>query len=131
MTLAEIIQQALAEGISLAISPTGQITATGNREAVDRWLPAFRKHKAELFAALSGAGDRKHRALERQRARRKRLRRIDYYPSPEAAAIIDAHLSRFAGGDCSSVINRLIKAAALIPEFRNPKKSGREPLPPL
>lgn len=45
--------------------------------------------------------------LERQRKRRKARRRIDYYPSPEAWALID----RFAE-DRSAVINRLVCDAA-------------------
>jgi hypothetical protein len=53
------------------------------------------------------------RILEGQRKRRGRLRRIDYYPSPEVAAIIDARCLRAAGGDYSSVIDRLILAAAI------------------
>lgn len=51
-----------------------------------------------------------------QRDRRARLRRIDYYPSPKAAAIIDARLFPAVGGDYNSVINRMIEAAAKIPE---------------
>lgn len=45
--------------------------------------------------------------LERQRERRKVKRRIDYYPSPEALALID----RFAE-DRSTVINAMVCHAA-------------------
>jgi hypothetical protein len=59
-------------------------------------------------------GSKKGRALERQRQRRRRLHRIDYYASPEAAAIIDAQLGPCAGSDASSIINRiLVEWAAL------------------
>ena len=51
--------------------------------------------------------------LEAQRWRRIRYRRIDYYPSKEAAAVIDSLTSRYAGGDYSSVINQLILSAEL------------------
>lgn len=45
--------------------------------------------------------------LERQRARRKAKRRIDYYPSPEALALIDRFVE-----DRSTVINWLVCDAA-------------------
>jgi hypothetical protein len=53
---------------------------------------------------------RKASILDGQRQRRRRLRRIDYYPSREAAAIIDARRFPAAGGDYSSAIDRLILA---------------------
>lgn len=51
--------------------------------------------------------------LAAQRHRRTRYRRIDYYPSDEALAVIDSLTSRYAGGDFSSVINRLILSVEL------------------
>lgn len=51
---------------------------------------------------------RRARALELQRERRKRLRRIDYYPSPEAATVIDALRTPVAGGDASSILDRIV-----------------------
>ena len=68
----------------------------------------------ELSPALKVAGDsetapRKARILERQRQRRARNRRIDYYPDPEAARVIDAQVRNVAGGDYSSVINRIVR----------------------
>jgi hypothetical protein len=55
---------------------------------------------------------RKARKLEQQRARRQRYPRIDYYPSEAALALIEVNLRNRAGGDFSSVIDRLILAAA-------------------
>lgn len=52
MTPAAIIKQATADGVRLALSPTGTIKATGNQAAVTRWLPLIREHKPELLAAL-------------------------------------------------------------------------------
>jgi hypothetical protein len=52
---------------------------------------------------------RKARILADQRDRRGKLRRIDYYPSVRAAAIIDAHIRPCAGGDYSSVISRIVE----------------------
>ena len=51
---------------------------------------------------------RKARILELQRERRRTSRRIDYYPSKEALQAIEERCYRYAGGDYSSVINRLI-----------------------
>ena len=55
---------------------------------------------------------RKQRILEQQRDRRKSNRRIDYYPSEEAAAVIDRLCSNRTGGDYSRVINRLVMMAS-------------------
>jgi hypothetical protein len=54
---------------------------------------------------------RKCRVLEAQRKRRARLRRIDYYPNPETAKVIDSLTEHSAGSDYSSVIDRLVLAA--------------------
>jgi hypothetical protein len=48
---------------------------------------------------------RRERALEQQRWRRARQRRIDYYPSASAAALIDRLRTR-AGA--SSILNRIV-----------------------
>ena len=64
--------------------------------------------------------------LELQRARRHRLRRIDYYPAEDAAAIVDKLRTPGIGGDASSILNRIVAewAAAAhvqeggIPEFQ-------------
>lgn len=54
---------------------------------------------------------RKARKIEGQRWRRARYRRIDYYPSEAALAVIEAELSPRPGGDFSGVIDRLILTA--------------------
>ncbi len=56
---------------------------------------------------------RKRSMLEAQRHRRGTLRRIDYYPSPEAATVIDRLSGRSAGSDYSSVIDRLVLASGI------------------
>ena len=48
-----VIREAEADGVSLALSPAGTIKATGDREAVDRWLPVLRAHKPDILAALA------------------------------------------------------------------------------
>jgi hypothetical protein len=55
---------------------------------------------------------RKARKLEQQRARRRRYPRIDYYPSDAVRAVIMANTGDYPGGDFSTVIDRLILAAA-------------------
>ena len=63
MTPAAIIQQAQADGVTLALSPVGTIKAAGNGEAVNRWLPVIREHKAELLAELRAANDTAYEPL--------------------------------------------------------------------
>lgn len=60
MSPAEIIEGATEEGVLLAFSPTGSITAKGDQSAIDRWLPAIRQSKAAIIAELQ---------LERRRAK--------------------------------------------------------------
>jgi hypothetical protein len=51
---------------------------------------------------------RRERILQLQRERRASLRRIDYYPSPAAGEIIDRLRTHVAGGDASSILNRIV-----------------------
>lgn len=60
---------------------------------------------------------RKARRLEQQRQRRARYPRIDYYPSNAAQAAIYALTGYFAGGDYSTVIDKLVLATAEFPEL--------------
>lgn len=61
---------------------------------------------------------KKSSKLEAQRSRRMRYRRIDYYPSKDAQAIIDARTGHFVGGDYSSVIDALVLTGAeSFPEY--------------
>ena len=57
---------------------------------------------------------KKARKRDRQKARRARLRRVDYHPSPEAAAVIDGLIGRHRGGTYAEVIDALVLSA-----FRN------------
>ena len=52
MTPAVIIKQAQADGVMLALSPTGRIKAIGVEQAVTRWLPVIRERRAELVDVL-------------------------------------------------------------------------------
>jgi hypothetical protein len=58
MTPATIIEKAQADGITLELSPAGNIMATGEHAAVRRWLAVLRDHKAEIIDVLQvGARD--------------------------------------------------------------------------
>ena len=61
MTPQAIIRGAAADGVALAISPTGNIRAKGAREAVNRWTYVVRQHKPELLDVLRQA-QRHHNA---------------------------------------------------------------------
>jgi hypothetical protein len=52
MTPAAIIKRAALDGVSLALSHAGTIKASGEGEAVKRWLSTIREHKAEIVEAL-------------------------------------------------------------------------------
>lgn len=60
MSPSEIIERASEEGVLLALSPSGSISARGDESAIDRWLPAIKQFKAGIIAELQ---------LERQRAK--------------------------------------------------------------
>jgi hypothetical protein len=51
---------------------------------------------------------RHDRALTLQKDRRKRMRRIDYYPDEPAAAIVDKLRAPGIGGDASTILNRIV-----------------------
>jgi hypothetical protein len=58
MNPATIIREAQAGGVKLALSPAGTIKASGDRAALERWLPVIRERKAEIIDVLKvGAGD--------------------------------------------------------------------------
>ena len=67
MTPAAIIAQARAEGVELKLSATG-VKAVGPTDAVTRWLPVLRAHKAELTATLQAP--RRATAAEAEELRR-------------------------------------------------------------
>ncbi len=61
--------------------------------------------------------ERRARALARQRERRRDLRRIDYYPSGEAAEILD-QLRADVGISISYILDQIIVEWVDIPEVR-------------
>ena len=57
MNTTELIEQATAEGVILALSPSGTIKATGDQTAVNKWLPTIRDNKTGILCELQ----REHR----------------------------------------------------------------------
>lgn len=70
------------------------------------WRPGQPVVTAEDHAAWQQW--RNDRKREQQRQRRASHRRIDYYPDDLAADVIDANTGHWAGGDYSSVLNRIV-----------------------
>ncbi len=52
MNTTELIEQATAEGVILALSATGTIKAIGNQSVVDKWLPTIRNNKTGIRCEL-------------------------------------------------------------------------------
>lgn len=50
-----IIRKMQGDGLSLSLTEEGQIDVAGDGVTIERWLPLLRKHKPEVFAALSDA----------------------------------------------------------------------------
>lgn len=53
MTPAAILNASQAEGVRLALTPENTIRATGDADAIRRWLPTIRTRKADLLDALA------------------------------------------------------------------------------
>ncbi|ARO87952.1 hypothetical protein EBAPG3_009335 [Nitrosospira lacus] len=52
MSPAEMIDQATSEGLSLTISPDGNIRVVGDQNIIDIWKPLIRERKAEIVELL-------------------------------------------------------------------------------
>lgn len=52
MMPATIIREAQSDGVTLTLSTSGTIKATGDVAAVSRWLAVIREHKSEIIDAL-------------------------------------------------------------------------------
>lgn len=58
MKAAEILEKVTREGVVLALSPIGTITATGDEQVVDRWLATIRDNKPGIMRELAREGRR-------------------------------------------------------------------------
>ena len=52
-----ILQRSTAEGVTLALTATGLIRATGDKLAVSRWTPLIRANKPGIVAILQAVND--------------------------------------------------------------------------
>jgi hypothetical protein len=57
MSPTEVIERAAEDGVLIALSPAGSISAKGVWSAIDRWLPAIRQNKAEIIGLLQPLDD--------------------------------------------------------------------------
>jgi hypothetical protein len=48
----DTIQQIRDDGVTLALSPSGDLKVGGRPSAVQRWLPDIRAHKPDIVACL-------------------------------------------------------------------------------
>lgn len=55
MNPATIIREVQSDGVTLTLSPTGTIKATGGSAAVNRWLVVIREHKTAIIDSLKAA----------------------------------------------------------------------------
>ncbi|HCZ14281.1 MAG: hypothetical protein AW09_002466 [Candidatus Accumulibacter phosphatis] len=78
MSAAELIEEAKAQGVILALSPDGTITATGEQSVVDCWLPIIRENKLGII-----------RALQRERRRTKTLAMLGADPRLRYVVVVD------------------------------------------
>jgi hypothetical protein len=78
MSAAELIEEAKAQGVILALSPDGTITATGEQSVVDCWLPIIRENKPGIL-----------RALQRERRRTKTLAMLGADPRLRYVVVVD------------------------------------------
>ena len=53
MIAADLLTEAQADGVTLALDPPDSLKVRGDPEAVARWAPLLRPHKADLIALLS------------------------------------------------------------------------------
>jgi hypothetical protein len=53
MTPSTVIRDATADGLVLTVSSNGKLKATGVTEAVNRWIPIIREHKAAIIKLLT------------------------------------------------------------------------------
>ena len=82
------VSQSATTEIESVLTPGRPVVTAADHTAWERW--------------------KRHQKREQQRQRRASLRRIDYYPSADAATIIDATISPSPGGDYSNVLDRIV-----------------------
>lgn len=56
MTPSIIIQRAMDEGVILTLADAGGLKATGDADAVNRWLPAIKENKQSIISVIQSEG---------------------------------------------------------------------------
>lgn len=57
MNPATMLQQARTDGLKIALTPEGEITARGLQSVVAKWVPILRPHKPAIVALLQAASE--------------------------------------------------------------------------
>lgn len=57
---AELLRDAIAEGVTLRLVDPENVEVIGADEALERWVPILRNHKAAIIDALHSPDDRRH-----------------------------------------------------------------------
>lgn len=57
MNSAAILKKAHADGLKIALTPEGEITARGTQPVIAKWTPVLRLHKPGLVALLQAASE--------------------------------------------------------------------------
>jgi hypothetical protein len=58
MTAAAVLRDSAVDGVTLSLSATGTIKATGEKSAVARWLATIKENKVEILTLLSEAASK-------------------------------------------------------------------------
>ncbi len=118
MTPAAIIRRAQEDGVTLVLSAAGTIKATGNGNAVNRWIPLIREHKPGVVAALQQAAYDNTDTLSDPAAEARRQRVLELLaanPSARYALVTDTE------GDPEAVILVLAIRGRATCELRIPR----------
>jgi hypothetical protein len=57
MNVAELIQEIQNAGVTLKLSPSGELKAEGSAAIIQKWLTDIRAHKAEIVTCLQSGID--------------------------------------------------------------------------
>ena len=90
MNPSTVIQMAAAAGVTMAISPPGNLKVVGDEDAVEKWLPVIRENKPGIVAALQQAANDGAIPNPATEDRRLRVRAtLDKHPDSRCAVVVD------------------------------------------
>ena len=87
MTPAAIIQKVTEDGVTLTATPSGSIKASGESDAVSRWLPIIRENKPNILAALQDAEKVLAPSIATEDAKQQALARLQIDPNVRYALV--------------------------------------------